>query len=260
MAAAEGKRSDLGTRTAIGAVLAIAAIAVLWLGGVVLWAVLTLVAAIALIEWAGLVRAHRARLGIGLIVLLLGMSYALPMMWGTDRSTLALLLIAAMLMALFPKASSIALGVGYIGTAAIAILYLREQPLGFALALWALAIVWATDIGAYFAGRAIGGPKLAPAISPNKTWAGLLGGVLSAAIVGALIGKVGYLPAMTFWLGAPLAVLAQLGDLLESGMKRHAGVKDSGHILPGHGGLLDRIDGMLPVVILVAALVANGNL
>ena len=260
MAVAEGKRSDLGVRTAIGAVLAIVAITVLWLGGVVLWAVLTLVAVIALIEWAGLVRAHRARLGIGLIVLLLGMSHALPMLWGTDRSTLALLLIAAMLMALFPKAWSTALGVGYIGTAAIAILFLREQPLGFMLALWTLAIVWATDIGAYFAGRAIGGAKLAPTISPNKTWAGLAGGMIAAAVVGALIGKIGHLPVITFWLGAPLAVLAQLGDLLESGMKRHAGLKDSGHILPGHGGLLDRIDGMLPVAILVAALVANGNL
>ena len=259
MAAAEGK-SDLGTRTAIGAGLAIVAMAVLWAGGVLLWALLTLVAAIALIEWARLVRAHRARLGIGLVVLLVGMSYALPMLWGTDRSTLALLLIAAMLTALFPKAAPTALGVGYIGTAAISLLFLREQPLGFALAAWTLAIVWATDIGAYFAGRAIGGPKLAPTISPNKTWAGLIGGMIAAVAVGAAIGQVGHLPAMTLWLGAPLAVVAQLGDLLESGMKRRVGVKDSGTILPGHGGLLDRIDGMLPVAILVAALVANGSL
>jgi len=221
---------------------------------------LTVVAALALIEWAGLVKAHRARLGIGLVVLLAGMSYALPMIWGTDRSTLALLLIAAMLMALIPKAAGTALGVGYIGTAAIGILFLRDQPLGFALALWTLAIVWATDIGAFFVGRAIGGPKLAPTISPKKTWAGLVGGMVAAAIVGGVIAQIGHLPTRTLWLAPILAVVAQVGDLVESGMKRRAGTKDSGRILPGHGGLLDRIDGMLPVAIPVAALVANGNL
>lgn len=252
--------SDLATRSLIGGLLAIAAIAVLWVGGAILWALLVIVSCIALIEWAGLVRAHRARLGIGLMVLLVGMSYALPMLWGTDRATLALLLIAAMVMAMFPKAALTAVGVGYIGTAAISILYLRAQPLGFALALWTLAIVWATDIGAYFAGRIIGGPKLAPNISPNKTWAGLAGGMVAAAIVGALIAKFGHLPTRSFWIAPLLAVVAQIGDLVESGMKRHVGVKDSGKILPGHGGLLDRIDGMLPVAILVAALVANGNL
>ena len=259
MADAEA-RSDLGTRSVIGVVLAAVCIAVLWAGGVVLWGLLTLVAAIALIEWAGLVKAHRARLGIGLVVLLAGMSYALPMLWGTDRATLALLLIAAMLMALIPKAAGTALGVGYIGTAAISILFLRAQPLGFALALWTLMIVWATDIGAFFAGRAIGGPKLAPTISPKKTWAGLAGGMVAAAIVGAVIATLGHLPTRTLWLAPLLAVAAQIGDLAESGMKRRIHVKDSGRILPGHGGLLDRIDGMLPVAILVAALVANGNL
>jgi len=253
-------KSDLAMRSLIGALLAVVAVGVLWAGGVVLWILLTLIACVALIEWAGLVRAHRARLGIGLLVLLVGMSYALPMLWGTDRATLALLLIGAMAMAMFPKAATTALGVGYIGTAAISILFLRAQPLGFALALWALAIVWATDIGAYFAGRAIGGPRLAPKISPNKTWAGLIGGMVVAGIAGALIAKLGHLPAPTLWLAPLLAVVAQIGDLIESGMKRHVGVKDSGKILPGHGGLLDRIDGMLPVAIVVAALVANGSL
>lgn len=253
-------KSDLAMRSLIGALLAVVAVGVLWAGGVVLWILLTLIACVALIEWAGLVRAHRARLGIGLLVLLVGMSYALPMLWGTDRATLALLLIGAMAMAMFPKAATTALGVGYIGTAAISILFLRAQPLGFALALWALAIVWATDIGAYFAGRAIGGPRLAPKISPNKTWAGLIGGMVVAGIAGALIAKFGHLPAATLWLAPLLAVVAQIGDLIESGMKRHVGVKDSGKILPGHGGLLDRIDGMLPVAIVVAALVANGSL
>ncbi len=254
------RRSDLGQRSVIGAALAAVALLALWLGGVALWALLTLVAAIALFEWGGLVKAHRARLGIGLIVLLVGMSYALPVMWGTDRATLALLLIAAMLLALFPKAAPTALGVGYIGTAAISILFLRAQPLGFALALWTLSIVVATDIGAYFAGRAIGGPRLAPSISPNKTWAGLVGGVVAATVFGAIIATTAHLPYRALWLAPVLAIAAQLGDLLESGMKRRADVKDSGRILPGHGGVLDRVDGMLPVAIVTAALVANGSL
>ena len=258
--AVDKPKSDLATRSLIGALLAVAAIGVLWAGGAVLWILLTLMACVALVEWAGLVRAHRARLGIGLLVLLVGMSYALPMLWGTERATLALLLIGAMGMAMFPKAWKTAVGVGYIGTAAIAILFLREQPLGFALALWTLAIVWATDIGAYFAGRAIGGLKLAPSLSPNKTWAGLIGGMIAAGVVGTLIAKFGHLPTRTLWLAPLFAVAAQIGDLGESAMKRHVGVKDSGKILPGHGGLLDRIDGMLPVAILVAALVANGSL
>ena len=131
MAAAERTGTDLGRRAAIGVVLAAVAITALWLGGAVLWALLTIVAVIALIEWAGLVKAHRARLGIGIVILLVGMSYALPILWGTDRATLALLLIAALLMMLFPKAAGVALGVGYIGTAAIAILFLRAQPQGF---------------------------------------------------------------------------------------------------------------------------------
>jgi phosphatidate cytidylyltransferase len=216
-------------------------------------------AVIALSEWGGLVQASRLRLGIAVAILLASLVCALPIMWGADRSTVALLIIAALLMALLPRASGVALGAAYIGTAAIAILFLRGQPNGFVLTLWTLVIVWATDIGAYFAGRRIGGAKLAPAISPNKTWAGLLGGVAAAAVIGGAIAWFGHLPTPALWLAAPLAVAAQLGDLLESWMKRKADVKDSGKILPGHGGLLDRIDGMLPVVVIVAALVTNGN-
>jgi phosphatidate cytidylyltransferase len=253
------RRMDLPRRALVGLGLGAAAILLLWLGDVVWWATLTIGAMIALTEWAGLVRAHRARLLIAMLILIAGMSYALPMLWGADRATLALLLISALVLAVFPRFAGVSAGLAYIGTAAIAILFLRGQPDGFALTLWTLAIVWATDIGAYFAGHGIGGPKLAPTLSPNKTWAGLIGGMAAAGVVGAAIAAISGLPASAFWLGAPLAVLAQGGDLLESALKRGAGVKDSGSLLPGHGGLLDRIDGLLPVAILVGALVANGS-
>jgi phosphatidate cytidylyltransferase len=250
--------ADLRRRSLVGAALAAGAVVALWLGGVVLWAVVTVVAMIALFEWGGLVHARRARVGIAMVILVVGMGYALPFWWGTDRATLALLLISAMVLAVFPRFAGISLGLGYIGTAAISLIFLREQPNGLVLSLWVLVIVCATDVGAYFAGRRIGGPKLAPALSPSKTWAGLIGGMIAAGVLGAVI-AAGRLPTAALWLGAPLALAAQLGDLLESSLKRRAGLKDSGAILPGHGGVLDRIDGLLPVAIIVAALVANGT-
>jgi phosphatidate cytidylyltransferase len=149
----------------------------------------------------------------------------------------------------------LAAGELYIGLPILALLLIRHQKEGVVFTLWTLALVWTCDIGAFFAGRFIGGPKLAPGISPNKTWAGLIGGVALASIFGA---------AMHYYLGLPwrltlatpvLAVLSQAGDLFESWLKRRAGVKDSGVILPGHGGILDRLDGLVPVAPLAALLV-----
>jgi phosphatidate cytidylyltransferase len=143
---------------------------------------------------------------------------------------------------------------------AISLLWIRERAefqgigSGFDLLIWVFLVVWSTDIGAYFAGRAIGGPKLAPSISPNKTIAGLVGGVLAATILAGLWVYAVGLPAALLSLAAPLAVSAQFGDLFESGLKRRAGVKDSGTWLPGHGGLLDRLDGLVPVAVLTALL------
>jgi len=147
---------------------------------------------------------------------------------------------------------------------AISLLWIRERAeyqgigSGFDLLIWVFLVVWSTDIGAYFAGRAIGGPKLAPSISPNKTIAGLVGGVISAAVLAGLWVSVSKLPPTLVWQAAPFAVAAQLGDLFESGLKRRAGVKDSGTWLPGHGGLLDRLDGLVPVAVLTASFMLLG--
>ncbi|MCG8503623.1 MAG: phosphatidate cytidylyltransferase, partial [Sphingomonadales bacterium] len=117
--------------------------------------------------------------------------------------------------------------------------------------LWLLLVVWLTDIGGYFAGKGIGGPKLAPRLSPKKTWAGLFGGMALAALGGAIVSlALDFGQAvMMATLSAGLAVIEQISDLLESGIKRRFGAKDSGHLIPGHGGLLDRVDG----IVLVAA-------
>jgi phosphatidate cytidylyltransferase len=143
----------------------------------------------------------------------------------------------------------------YFSVPAIALLWLRDA-FGAPLVLWLFLAVWATDIAAFAAGRLIGGPHLAPRLSPNKTWAGLAGGMIGAAAVGALLARgtgadgVGVVAG----LSALLAVVAQAGDLAESAVKRHFKVKDASGLIPGHGGLLDRVDGLLAAAPAVALL------
>lgn len=154
-------------------------------------------------------------------------------------------------------------GLAYVGLAAAALL---TMPVAV-LVIVVIAVIF-TDVGAYFTGRAIGGPKIAPAISPSKTWAGLFGGMAASAvwlalvvgIIGAAVSSLASSPerqlewqtvAIGAAVGAGLAVAAQAGDFLESWLKRKAGVKDSSRLIPGHGGVLDRIDGLLPVALIV---------
>jgi len=157
-------------------------------------------------------------------------------------------------------------GLVAIGVPCVAFVWLRDLPVGGRLVvLWLLAVVWATDIGAYAIGRWLGGPRLAPRISPNKTWAGLLGGMASAALVSALVARLGDGAGMigAAAVGGGLAVVAQAGDLAESLVKRRFGVKDAGALIPGHGGLLDRVDGLLaaaPVVALVIGVTGSGGI
>jgi phosphatidate cytidylyltransferase len=151
----------------------------------------------------------------------------------------------------------IALGIVYIGLPCIALVCLRAGgTAGKGLMWWLLLSVWATDTGAYFVGRAIGGPKLAPRISPKKTWSGLIGGMASAAVIGAIVGLIqdgGAPPVVALALGsAILAVVAQGGDLAKSVVKRRFGVKDASRLIPGHGGLLDRVDGVMSAAIVLA--------
>lgn len=147
----------------------------------------------------------------------------------------------------------------YALAAALSLLWIRDRAdQGFALVLWVFIIVWATDIGAYFVGRGIGGPKLAPAISPQKTWAGFYGGIAAATVLGGAWALFAGLRPVVLLLAPLFAVAAQGGDLFESWMKRRAGIKDSGTWLPGHGGVFDRLDGLLPVAILAAIAVIGG--
>lgn len=148
-------------------------------------------------------------------------------------------------------------GFVYAALPALALLWIRERA-GLNLLIWTFIVTWSTDIGAYFAGRSFGKHKLAPTISPNKTVEGLIGGIAAATVCGGAWVLANHLakPLLAF---APLfAIAAQGGDLFESGMKRRAGVKDSGNWLPGHGGALDRLDGLVPVAVLTAGVQLMG--
>lgn len=146
------------------------------------------------------------------------------------------------------------LGIFYVAVPAMALVLVRnDAEWGMATLLWIIGLVVAADTGGYIAGRSIGGPKLAPRISPNKTWAGLGGAVAGAAIIGLLTGFI--VNHTNVWLlvlvSAVLGIVEQAGDLVESALKRHFGVKDASHIIPGHGGVLDRVDGLLAVALAV---------
>ncbi|MEZ5825020.1 MAG: phosphatidate cytidylyltransferase [Geminicoccaceae bacterium] len=152
------------------------------------------------------------------------------------------------------------LGTVYITLPVLAFLWLRDGDGGLGRVIWLVLVVIATDSFAYFAGSSIGGAKLAPKISPGKTWSGLLGGCAGAAFVGAVLASfVGFHALPAAMLGVFIALVSQAGDLFESWLKRRAGVKDSGNLIPGHGGLLDRLDGYMFALPVMALIVASGG-
>lgn len=261
MAAADGApapKGDLGTRTVVGAALAAVALGAIWGGGWLFALLVTAGVVLVLLEWAAM---HDVPLAGAIPVVLLLAAAMLVAAMGDPGVALLLLFVGVGLLTLvavsFGPRGRMALVAGllYAGLAGVALIWLRGLESGLHLILWTMAIVWATDIFAYFSGRAIGGPKLAPRISPKKTWAGLGGGVLAAAVASALLGiAFGWPtpPALLAIAGAALALVSQGGDLFESWLKRRRGVKDSGRILPGHGGVMDRVDGLVPVAMTVA--------
>ncbi len=247
--------NDLAVRAASGLVLVVLAAVALWLGGTAFWLLLMAGALAMQYEWAGLVgRTERRRLSM--LALMAPLSMLSPFADGPGFLALGFIIGGAFFIAAVDRSARLAIGVFYCGIPVLALLYLREQENGLLLAFWTMATVWATDIGAYFAGRSIGGPKIAPTISPSKTWAGLAGGMIASLLLAMGLHANADLPFMLVMASAPLAVLAQMGDFLESWMKRQAGVKDSGNLIPGHGGVLDRVDGLVPVAQVVALVVA----
>ncbi len=251
--------SELTQRVLVGAILIVVAVAEVWLGGTALWVLATVGGLIMISEFAGLLDVSDQNRRMSMYALCIPLGVLSPIALGP--SFFAFGLIAGMAIGTAMISRSLALGGGqiYVGLPILALLWLRDQPgNGLVLTFWALSLVWATDIGAFFSGRSIGGPKIAPAISPSKTWAGLIGGMTCATILAACFHFWFGLALPLVWITPLLAVAAQGGDFLESWMKRRAGVKDSGTLLPGHGGVLDRLDGVVTAVPLAALFVALG--
>ena len=256
------RQSDLPIRTVAGVAMITVAIAAIWFGGLIFWVLCAMLGLLMIGEWADLdgAPATQRRLARFALVVPLAIMAPPPIAAGPGFLALGLIGGAFFFIGAVTRRPMLAAGAVYAGLPILALLLIRRQEEGVVFTLWTLALVWACDIGAYFAGRAIGGPKLAPAISPNKTWAGLIGGVATASVFGAVM-HVEYGLPWRLTLATPvLAVLAQVGDLFESWLKRRAGVKDSGTILPGHGGLLDRLDGLVPVAPVAAFLVVLPSL
>ena len=240
-------------------VLAPLALAAAWLGPPLLSLVVAAVAAGMAWEWSRLCHGegHPGHALLTIAAVLVGVVAATidRPLFGIAGVLLAALLVALAGSGRIAARLLAAAGLPWIGIPCIALLWLARDPVsGRATVLWILAVVWATDIGAFAAGRSLGGPRLAPRISPHKTWSGLAGGVLCAAVVGAasalLFDGVG--ASRLALASGLLAIVEQAGDLGESLVKRHFGVKDASSLIPGHGGLLDRLDGMLAVVPAVA--------
>lgn len=253
--AAPPRRAELATRVVAGAAMIAVALAGLWLGGVLFWVLCSALALGVLREWGMLVGMTQPERRLMLFALSVPLAIMSPWAAGPDFFALGLVAAASFFVVIIWREPVRAAGVLYAGLPVLALLLIRDQPRGLLFGFWTLALVWMCDIGAYFAGRAIGGPRLAPEISPNKTWAGLAGGVIAASALAAVLHATWGLPWRLTLATPALAIASQGGDLFESWLKRRAGVKDSGSLLPGHGGLLDRLDGLVPVAPLAAVLV-----
>jgi phosphatidate cytidylyltransferase len=234
-------------------VLAPAAVAIAYLGGW-FWAALVTLAAIGLfVEWLAIVGEMRRTLVVasGVIALVVA---GWTIGFGRFEAWLVVVLLGCVAVGSLAPERRIwaAAGFGYAAAAQIASILMRlDSAKGLSALILILLVVWATDIGGYFAGRGIGGPKLWPRISPNKTWAGAIGGFAASIVVAAgfaafRLGET--IPLLV--LASVLSIASQLGDLFESAVKRRFGVKDSSRIIPGHGGVLDRLDGFVAAVVL----------
>jgi phosphatidate cytidylyltransferase len=268
--------SELLLRVGSAVVLAPLAVGVAYLDGwpfVVFW---TVAACVVLWEWTSLVAAGDRRpvlMAGGASVVLAVVLAAMTEMLGAGFSearlfaalvVLAMGMLSVAVLAPRDRRTWIAFGIPYAGALGIAPVVLRsDEERGFVAILVLFGVVWATDILAYFVGRAIGGPKLAPRFSPKKTWSGAVGGAIAGVLAAVAIGKLAGLTGLRTIavLAVVLSAAAQAGDIFESMLKRRFGVKDSSQLIPGHGGLMDRLDGFTAAAVIAALIgLARGGL
>jgi phosphatidate cytidylyltransferase len=248
--------SNLALRSVVGLAMVAVALVSVALGDLAFWLLCVVLGLFMMAEWADLHATPPQTKRLAQYAVSVPLAIMAPHLGaGPGFFALGLIAAAGFFIVIVTRQKGLALGAVYVCLPILALLAIRGQGDGILLTIWTLAMVWACDIGAYFAGRTIGGPKLAPTISPNKTWAGLGGGVLAASAFAAFLHMQYGLPLRLAFATPLLAALAQGGDLYESWLKRRAGVKDSGTLLPGHGGVLDRLDGLVPVAPVAAFLI-----
>jgi len=253
--------ADLGPRVAAAVVMGGLALATAWIGGFIFAAFWWLASVVVLWEWQRLIGGARLaeRVALGGVFLALAALFALH---NSVLGVIAGLILGAGVVgwrASQRHGAWAAAGLVYAGALVSSIVLLRISPgYGVAAVLWVFAVVWGADIAAYFAGRALGGPRLWPSVSPGKTWSGAIFGALAGAALGLLLTAWTNRLMPLFWLGLATAIVSELGDLFESALKRRFGVKDSSGLIPGHGGVMDRLDAFLAASVF-AALVAGFN-
>ncbi|WP_428696943.1 phosphatidate cytidylyltransferase [Stappia sp.] len=262
------RSTELRLRVISALLLAPAVLLATYVGGWPFAIGAALCAAILLQEWVVIVRAQNLIATVGAALAVAGAMLAVAT--GHAQIALGLLLLsAAVLLGAGWLLGAVGVawlagGVLYAGLTGVVLVILRAGEAGFIVIVFLFAVVWATDIAAYFAGRRIGGPKLWARVSPKKTWSGAIGGFLAAVLVGLVAGLLVGRAPLSVWLVAAgvLSVFSQVGDLLESALKRRFGVKDSGRIIPGHGGVMDRVDGLTGAGVLgyLVAVAASGAL
>lgn len=265
--ASNSNANSLQLRVASAVALAPLPVAAIWFGWPWLPLLTAIAAAVMAWEWGRLCRnGNFGQIGIVLVTVVLAAVAAAALTSPGLAFTTALFGAGVVFWAAHRKRvlepQWTAFGALWVALPCVCLLWLaRDEPTGRATLLWVLAVVWATDIGAYAVGRTLGGPPLAPRWSPHKTWAGLVGGTACAALTGWITAVwLGISPALPLVLvSAGLAIVEQFGDLAESVAKRRFGVKDSSGLIPGHGGLLDRLDGLLAVIPVVALLTLVGG-
>jgi phosphatidate cytidylyltransferase len=242
--------ADLGLRLASGLVLAAVALLNVWAGGGWAATFLSVVLVLMLWEFHRMVTGADALTSVSLLVPAVAGVLALVATAGWGAGTgLAVLAAGAVAVAVTgrPWSAWLTAGFLYMSLAMGALLVLRaKEPEGVLLILWLVLVVVAADVGAYFVGRSVGGAKLWPRVSPGKTWSGAIGGLAAAGLAGLGFGlAVGWGPLRIAALSLGIAVFSQAGDLLESAVKRRFGVKDASRLIPGHGGVMDRLDGVM---------------
>lgn len=249
---------DLKIRSGVAVIFALIAFFFIWLGGTAFTAFMSIIAAVMLTEFTSLVRSESSLENIPKFAMIaLGAISIIAL----DFSGLAFTFVASVGLLIAATLNKVRLGkatiVGYaiIVIGAASTVHIRELTAGLPMIVWIILCVAAADIGGYMFGRLLQGPKLLPRVSPKKTWSGFLGGVLLSVIVAIIFSFFSGGASLNLILfGVIIAVVSVAGDLLESSMKRKFGVKDASSLLPGHGGFLDRLDGMTIVMLAFAAL------